>query len=75
MPITAPAPTRRVSQREGDDVAASLGWLLQVGGLVVVGSALLIGLFQGALRVEIALMAFGGAAFLVGRWLRGDKSA
>ena len=47
----------------------SLGWILQVLGLVVVGSALLIGLFYGALRTEIALLAVGGVFFLAGRRL------
>ncbi len=45
----------------------SLGWILQVLGLVVVGSALLIGLFYGALRTEIGLLAVGGVLFLAGR--------
>ncbi len=47
----------------------SLGWVLQVLGLVVVGSALLVGLFYEALRTEIAMLAIGGALFLLGRRL------
>ncbi len=45
----------------------TIGWLMQFGGLVLVGVALLVGLVQGALRTEIALMAVGGALFLIGR--------
>ncbi len=48
----------------------SLGWTLQVLALVVVGSALLIGLAYDALRTEVALLAIGGGMFLLGRWLR-----
>lgn len=47
----------------------SVGWILQVLALVLVGSALFVGLLQGALRVEIAMMAVGGVLFLVGRRL------
>ncbi len=47
----------------------SLGWILQVLGLAVVGSALLVGLFYEALRTEVALLAVGGVIFLVGRRL------
>jgi hypothetical protein len=42
---------------------------MQVGALVVVGSALLVGLIYDALRAEVAMLAVGGALFLVGRWL------
>jgi hypothetical protein len=49
----------------------SLGWTLQFMGLVIVGSALPIGLFYDALRTEIALLAIGGCLFLVGRKLYG----
>ena len=47
----------------------SVGWILQLLGLVIVGSALLIGLIYGALRTEIALLALGGLMFLGGRRL------
>ena len=50
-------------------MSESLGWLLQFAGLVLVGVALMVGLFQGALRTEIALMAVGGVSFLIGRRL------
>ena len=46
-----------------------LAWTMQVGALVVVGSALLVGLIYDALRAEVAMLAVGGAIFLVGRWL------
>ena len=51
----------------------SLGWTLQLLALVVVGSALLVGLVYDALRTEVALLAVGGGLFLVGRRLRGDS--
>ncbi len=48
----------------------SLGWTLQLLALVVVGSALLVGLAYGALRTEVALLTVGGGLFLLGRRLR-----
>ena len=48
---------------------ASLGWMLQLAGLVVVGSALLVGLVHDALRAEVAMLAVGGGLFLLGRRL------
>ncbi len=50
----------------------NLGWLLQFFALVVVGTALLVGLFYDALRAEIGLLAVGGLMFLVGRKLNRD---
>jgi len=50
-------------------VLRSLGWTLQVLALIIVGSALLVGLFYDALRTEIQMLAVGGGLFLVGRWL------
>ena len=47
----------------------SLGWILQLLGLVIVGSALLIGLIYEAVRTEVALLAVGGVLFLAGRRL------
>jgi hypothetical protein len=49
----------------------SLGWALQLVALVIVGSALLVGLAYGALRTEVALLGVGAALFLFGRWLGG----
>jgi hypothetical protein len=48
---------------------AGLAWMLQLLGLVVVGTALLVGLAQGALRTEVAMLAIGAGLFLVGRVL------
>jgi hypothetical protein len=47
-----------------------LGWLLQLIALVVVGSALLVGLVYDQIRLEVALLGAGGAVFLLGRWLQ-----
>jgi hypothetical protein len=49
----------------------SLAWALQLMALIVVGSALLIGLAYDALRAELTLLATGGVLFLAGRWLEG----
>jgi hypothetical protein len=51
----------------------SLSWTLQLLALVVVGSALLVGLAYDALRTEVALLAVGGGLFLLGRKLHGDS--
>ena len=48
----------------------SLGYTLQLLALIVVGSALMVGLFYNALRAELAMLALGGGMFLVGRRLR-----
>ncbi len=48
---------------------ASLAWILQLLGLVVVGTALLVGLSHGALRTEVAMLGIGAGMFLLGRWL------
>ncbi len=50
--------------------SAFAGWLLQLLALVLVGSALLVGLAYDRIRLEIALLAVGGALFLLGRRLR-----
>ena len=47
----------------------NLGWTLQLVALAVVGSALPVGVYYGALRTEIGLLGAGGALFLFGRWL------
>lgn len=49
---------------------SNLGWMLQFVALVVVGSALLVGLAYGAVRAELVLLAVGGLVFLAGRWLQ-----
>ena len=47
----------------------TFGWLLQALALVIVGTALLVGLFYDAVRTEIGLLAIGGLMFLIGRRL------
>lgn len=47
----------------------SAGWMLQLLALVIVGSALLIGLLENALRAELVLLGVGGVIFLLGRWM------
>lgn len=49
---------------------SNLGWGLQLLALVVVGSALLIGLVYGSMSAELTMLAVGGALFLAGRWLQ-----
>ncbi len=46
-----------------------LGWLLQLLALVIVGTALLVGLVYGEVRTEVIMLAVGGAVFLIGRTL------
>lgn len=53
----------------------SLAWTLQVLGLIVTGTALLVGLAYEALRTEIAMLAIGAGLFLAGRWLAGRPSS
>ena len=48
----------------------NLGWGLQLLALVVVGSALLIGLAYESMSAEITMLAVGGGIFLLGRWLQ-----
>ena len=50
---------------------SSLGWFLQVLGLVIVGSALIFGLTYDQIRLELAVAGGGGVLFLLGRWLQG----
>jgi hypothetical protein len=47
----------------------SLAWTLQVLALVIVGSALLIGITYDQVRVELGMLGVGAALFLFGRWL------
>ena len=53
---------------------AGLAWVLQLVALAIVGAALPIGVVYDALRVEVGLLAVGGALFLAGRWLQGRGS-
>ena len=50
---------------------SGFGWLLQVLGLVIVGSALILGMAYDQIRLELAVAAGGGVLFLLGRWLQG----
>ena len=54
-----------------ESFSKSLGWALQVAALVLVGSALLVGLVYDELRTELVMLAVGGGLFLVGRKLLG----
>jgi hypothetical protein len=45
----------------------TFGWVLQFSALIIVGSALLVGLFYDAVRTEISLLAVGSLVFLLGR--------
>lgn len=45
----------------------TLGWLLQVLGLMLVGAALGVGLIYGQVRMELALLGIGGVVFVTGR--------
>ncbi len=52
----------------------NLAWTLQVLALVVVGTALLVGLVYDEIRTEVGMLGVGGALFLLGRWLEGRYS-
>ena len=47
----------------------TLGWFLQLAALVLVGTALLVGLVHDRVRLEVMMLAIGGAVFLIGRVL------
>ena len=51
----------------------SFGWTLQFLALVLVGTALLVGLVYEALHLELGLLGLGGVMFLTGRWLQGRE--
>jgi hypothetical protein len=53
-------------------VRQNLGWTLQFLALIVVASALFVGLAYDLLRVEVGMLAVGGALFLLGRRLLQD---
>jgi hypothetical protein len=52
---------------------SGLGWLFQVLGLIIVGSALIFGMTYDQIRLELAVAAGGGVLFLLGRWLQGRE--
>jgi hypothetical protein len=47
----------------------TLSWTLQVLALVIVGTALMVGLFYDQIRTELAMLAVGGGLFLFARWI------
>ena len=49
---------------------SGVGWGLQLVALVVVGSALLIGLTYQSMSAELGMLVIGGGLFLLGRWLQ-----
>ncbi|HEX3556804.1 MAG TPA: hypothetical protein VIA62_26575 [Thermoanaerobaculia bacterium] len=53
---------------------SGIGWFLQVLALVIVGSALVLGMMYDQIRLELAVASAGGALFLLGRWLQGRES-
>ena len=52
-------------------MTASLGWVLQLLALALVGSGFLVGFVYNEIRAELAICAVGGVLFLLGRWLQG----
>ena len=52
-------------------MTASLGWVLQLLALALVGGGFLVGLVYNEIRAELAICALGGVMFLLGRWLQG----
>jgi hypothetical protein len=56
-----------------ESLRKNLGWTLQFLALVLVGTALLVGLVYDALRTEVAMLAVGGGLFLLGRQLYGAE--
>jgi hypothetical protein len=55
-----------------ESFSKSLGWTFQFLALVIVGTALLVGLVYDALRGELIMLAIGGGLFLLGRQLQGS---
>ena len=53
---------------------SGIGWFLQVLALVIVGSALVLGMIYDQVRLELAVASAGGILFLLGRWLQGRES-
>jgi hypothetical protein len=48
---------------------SSIAWVLQVLGLVLVGSAFVFGLAYDRIRLELVFASVGAGLFLFGRWL------
>lgn len=51
----------------------TLSWTLQVLALVIVGTALLVGVFYEEIRTELVMLAVGGGLFLFARWLDSER--
>lgn len=49
----------------------NLAWTLQVLALVIVGTALLVGIGYDQVRVELGMLGVGATLFLFARWLEG----
>ncbi|MBI1849188.1 MAG: hypothetical protein HYR85_02475 [Planctomycetes bacterium] len=52
-----------------------IGKFLEAFGLVSVAAALVVGLQTDNIRLELSILAGGGAVFLLGRWLEKKGSA
>jgi hypothetical protein len=50
-----------------------IGRILQLIGLLILPVALMLGLFQDKVRLEVLLLFIGGAIFTIG-WLLGRKA-
>ncbi|MEA2488494.1 MAG: hypothetical protein QOH21_286 [Acidobacteriota bacterium] len=48
---------------------ASIGWWMQLGGMLVLPIALYLGMARDNVRLEVQLLAIGGALFPAGRLL------
>lgn len=49
---------------------SAIGWWMQLGGMLILPIALYIGMAKGNVRMEVQLLAVGGALFLAGRMLQ-----
>ena len=53
----------------------AIGRALQIAGMLILPVALWIGLVHDQVRLEVALLALGGALFLIGRAMRGSEES
>ncbi len=56
-----------------ESFSKSLGWTFQLLALVIVGTALMVGLVYDELRSEVVMLGVGGGLFLLGRHLQGSE--
>ena len=49
-----------------------IGRILQIAGMIILPIGLFIGMFRGDVRLEVKLLAIGGALFVIG-WLISKK--